>query len=98
METRGPPPPAPHQNFTGGGAPGPPLPNTTNPTPPPRFDIASRRGGGPPRLQMPHMTPTDDAARRAYWTEQMELGYELVQKIIAFEVRECGEGFASLRD
>ena len=43
-------------------------------------------------------TLPDDAARRAYWAEQMELGYELVQKIIAFEVRECGEGFASLRD
>ena len=41
---------------------------------------------------------TDDAARRAYWAEQMELGYALVQRILAFEVRECGEGFASLRD
>lgn len=43
-------------------------------------------------------TPSDDAARRAYWAEQMQLGYELVQKILPFEVRECGEGFASLRD
>ncbi|WP_010583707.1 peptidase M15 [Schlesneria paludicola] len=41
---------------------------------------------------------TDDAARRAYWAEQMELGYALVQRILAFEVLECGEGFASLRD
>jgi D-alanyl-D-alanine dipeptidase len=40
----------------------------------------------------------DDAARRAYWAEQMQLGYELVQKVLPFEVRECGEGFASLRD
>ncbi|MBC7820695.1 MAG: hypothetical protein IAG10_27740 [Planctomycetaceae bacterium] len=44
------------------------------------------------------MTNTDDATRRAYWAEQMQLGYELVQKILPFEVRECGEGFASLRD
>ena len=43
-------------------------------------------------------TSTDDAARRAYWTRQMQLGYELVQKVLPFEVRECGEGFASLRD
>ena len=39
---------------------------------------------------------TDDSARRAYWTEQMELGYEMVQKLIAFPVNECGERFASL--
>ncbi|MEY4939101.1 MAG: hypothetical protein RIQ93_836 [Verrucomicrobiota bacterium] len=38
----------------------------------------------------------DDAARRAYWAEQMQLGYELVEKILPFEVSECGEGFASL--
>ena len=43
-------------------------------------------------------TNQDDAARRAYWTEQLELGYEVVQKMLAFEVRECGERFASLRD
>lgn len=40
----------------------------------------------------------DDAARRAYWAEQMQLGYDVVQKTLTFEVRECGEGFASLRD
>src|SRR5262249_18306698 len=39
-----------------------------------------------------------DAARRAYWTEQMELGYAVVEKVLAFEVRECGESFASLRE
>lgn len=44
------------------------------------------------------MTRPDEAARRAYWTEQMELGYELIQKVLVFEFRECGEGFASLRD
>jgi D-alanyl-D-alanine dipeptidase len=43
-------------------------------------------------------TPTDDAARRAFWKEQMELGYEMVQKLIAFPVQECGERFASLRE
>jgi D-alanyl-D-alanine dipeptidase len=41
---------------------------------------------------------SEDAARRAYWTEQLELGYEVVQKLIAFPVEECGEGFASLTD
>ncbi|MCE9608141.1 MAG: M15 family metallopeptidase [Planctomycetia bacterium] len=41
---------------------------------------------------------TDDAARRAYWAEQMELGYELIERVLPFEVQECGEGFASLRD
>lgn len=43
-------------------------------------------------------SPIDDEARRAYWAEQMELGYELVQQVIDFPVRECGEGFASLTD
>ena len=37
-------------------------------------------------------TKTDDKARRAYWAEQMQLGYELVQKVLAFDVRECGGG------
>lgn len=41
-------------------------------------------------------TACDDAARRAYWTEQMELGYEMVENLLAFPVRECGERFASL--
>lgn len=41
---------------------------------------------------------SDDAARRAYWAEQMELGFALVEKVLAFPVRECGEGFASLPD
>ncbi len=44
-------------------------------------------------------TKNNDAAdRRAYWTEQMELGYDMVQKLLAFPVRENGERFASLRD
>jgi D-alanyl-D-alanine dipeptidase len=41
---------------------------------------------------------SDDAARRAYWTVQMELGYALVEQLLAFPVQECGEGFASLPD
>lgn len=41
---------------------------------------------------------SDDAARRAYWAEQMQLGYELVQKVLPFEVQECGERFASIAD
>lgn len=40
----------------------------------------------------------DQAARRAYWTEQMEQGYAMVEQLIAFPVAECGEGFASLQD
>lgn len=43
--------------------------------------------------------PSDDSARRAYWAEQMQAGYELVQKILAYdEVEESGEGFASIPD
>jgi D-alanyl-D-alanine dipeptidase len=44
------------------------------------------------------MSPLDQTAARAYWADQMEQGYALVQQIMAFEVRECGEGFASLKD
>lgn len=43
-------------------------------------------------------TANDDAARRAYWAAQMELGYAMVEKLLAFPVNECGERFASLRD
>lgn len=39
-----------------------------------------------------------ETARRAYWTEQMEQGYAMVEKLIAFPVNECGERFASLPD
>jgi D-alanyl-D-alanine dipeptidase len=41
-------------------------------------------------------TFNDEAARRAYWADQMEQGYEIVQKLIEFPVNECGERFASL--
>jgi D-alanyl-D-alanine dipeptidase len=40
----------------------------------------------------------DDTARRAYWAEQMELGYQVVEQLITFPVEECGEPFASLPD
>lgn len=44
------------------------------------------------------MPGTSQLSPREYWADQMEKGYELVQQIMAFEVRECGEGFASLQD
>ena len=40
----------------------------------------------------------DEAARRAYWADQMEQGYAIVQKLIKFPVNECGERFASIPD
>lgn len=40
----------------------------------------------------------DESARRAYWAEQMELGYECVQQILAQPVQECGEPMASIPD
>lgn len=43
-------------------------------------------------------TDNSQTARRAYWTEQMEQGYAMVEKLIAFPVNECGERFASLPD
>ena len=51
----------------------------------------------PPPIHSTKMTDiTDDAKRRAYWAEQMESGYELVQRILPFEVEECGEGLADI--
>lgn len=44
------------------------------------------------------MTDANEAARRAYWAEQMQAGYDLIQQILKLEVRECGEGFASIPD
>ena len=40
----------------------------------------------------------DEATRRAYWADQMEQGYAIVQKLIDFPVNECGERFASIPD
>ena len=42
------------------------------------------------------MTESDNSARRAYWAEQMEFGYVMVEELLAFPVEECGEGFASI--
>ena len=42
-------------------------------------------------------TLSDETARRAYWAEQMEAGHELVERILPFEVEECGEGLADIR-
>jgi D-alanyl-D-alanine dipeptidase len=42
------------------------------------------------------MNLNDESARRDYWTEQMELGYEMVEQLLAFPVDECGEAFASI--
>ena len=39
---------------------------------------------------------TSGDARRAYWTQQMERGYDVVQDVLRFPVEECGEPFASL--
>ncbi len=44
------------------------------------------------------MTTSDDQSRRDYWAQQMQLGYDLIQQVLPFEVRECGEGFASIPD
>ncbi|QDT34518.1 M15 family metallopeptidase [Thalassoglobus polymorphus] len=43
------------------------------------------------------MSQLDDSAR-AYWTEQLELGYGMVEELLTFPVEECGEGFASIPD
>ncbi|MBG89160.1 MAG: hypothetical protein CMO80_20000 [Verrucomicrobiales bacterium] len=42
------------------------------------------------------MNDHTEEARRAYWTEQLELGYEMVEQLLAYPVEECGEGFASI--
>jgi D-alanyl-D-alanine dipeptidase len=41
---------------------------------------------------------SDEAARRAYWARQMEEGYAVVEKLLAFPADECGEAFASIPD
>ncbi len=39
---------------------------------------------------------SDETARRTYWTEQMELGYGMVEQLLSHPVDECGETFASI--
>ena len=46
---------------------------------------------------MTNLVSEDDAARRAYWAAQMELGYAFVERLLEFPVTECNEGFASIR-
>lgn len=41
-------------------------------------------------------TPTDDAARRAFWTTSMDEADEFMAQIAAYPVEECGEPMASL--
>ena len=38
----------------------------------------------------------DDAARRAYWTTQLEEAHAFMGRVLAYPVEECGEGMASL--
>ncbi|HIE98384.1 MAG TPA: hypothetical protein EYG03_08065 [Planctomycetes bacterium] len=47
---------------------------------------------------MTELVSEDDAARRAYWAAQMELGYAFVERLLEFPVTECNEGFASIRE
>lgn len=42
------------------------------------------------------MSDNSEDARRAYWTEQLELGYGMVEQLLAYPLEECGEGFASI--
>jgi zinc D-Ala-D-Ala dipeptidase len=39
-----------------------------------------------------------DQSRRNYWTEQMQLGYAFVERMLQFEVQESRERFAGLRE
>ena len=41
-------------------------------------------------------TSTDEESRRSYWTQQLELGFNMVQQLLAFPVSECNERFASI--
>ena len=40
----------------------------------------------------------DEAARRRFWTEHMERSHDLLQAMTQHEVKECGEGLASIQD
>lgn len=46
---------------------------------------------------MDHPSTADDAARRAYWTEQFEAAHSFMfNDILPYPVQECGEAFVSL--
>lgn len=42
-----------------------------------------------------HMHP-DEIKRRSYWTEQMDLGYQMIEELLRHPVDETGEEFASI--
>lgn len=44
------------------------------------------------------MNSSDDQARRAYWAQQLQLGYDMIQQVLPLEVRECCEGLESIPD
>jgi D-alanyl-D-alanine dipeptidase len=44
------------------------------------------------------MNQTDQAARREYWTQQMEEAYEFMKRMLVYPVQECGETLASLTE
>ena len=44
------------------------------------------------------MNTSENLTPQAFWADQMEQGYALVEQILAFPVQESGEGFASLKD
>ena len=42
---------------------------------------------------------SDEVARRAYWTQQLEAAYAFMfESILPYPVVECGEPFVSLRE
>ena len=41
-------------------------------------------------------TYPDEEARCRFWTEYMDRGYELIQSMSKYEVKECGEGVVSI--
>jgi zinc D-Ala-D-Ala dipeptidase len=45
------------------------------------------------------MAPTrpDDAARRAYWTHQLEEAHQFMMEVMDYPVQECGERFVDLK-
>ena len=43
------------------------------------------------------MTNTDQAARRAFWTQQMELAFDFMEAMRAYPVEECGEPLVSMK-
>lgn len=42
------------------------------------------------------MTTSDETARRAYWTSQLDEAHDFMTRVLAFPVRECGEKLVPL--